>query len=436
VLGALRYFLLMQIESALQNYSITGGWEITGMASDPRCLLISGNGRYFQLSGLAAKIVSAVSATPKTSNELLDELQSQAQREGVSHDRVRDCLQKLVNHGIVSDGRSSRGSGETKNGSKWFGHRYFAVRLPLLSPQILLPVTCRLAGAYSPFWIAVLCPSLIFVHICIWLFIYFHHSAIAILEWPHGWALAAIIFGNYAGLLLHELGHASACVRCNVQHGPIGVGIYLVFPAFYTDVSEAWKLSRSQRMAVDAAGIYTSLLLSTCSFILYATTHVSVFLMLATLYDLSVLMNLNPFIRMDCYWLLSDALNISNLMARNKEMTAWMLRRLVGLPAARPALLKTEPKLRAGLLVYYAGSVIFAAALIGRLLTIYMPNYLSAMPSSLASLKLAVQLYGLSFEAAAKAFKIVVSSVPLVGMLAYIARSVAKVFQLMAGGTQ
>jgi hypothetical protein len=134
--------------------------------------------------------------------------------------------------------------------------------------------------------------------------------------------------------------------------------------------------------------------------------------------------------------LLSDALNISNLMARNKEMTAWMVRRLFGLPAARPALLKTEPKLRAGLLIYYAGSVIFGVTLISRLLTIYMPHYLSAMPSSLASLKLAVQLYGLSPETAAKAFKIVVSSVPLVGMLAYIARGVAKVFQLMAGGPQ
>ena len=332
-----------------------------------------------------------------------------------------------VHHAIAE--RPSEPASGSATGILRYGYRS-------LSPWILSPLTRRLARAYSPFWIAILCPSLIFVHICLWSFIYFHHSAIAILEWPHGWALAAIIFGNYAGLLLRELGHASACVRCNVQHGPIGVGIYLVFPAFYTDVSEAWKLSRSQRMAVDAAGIYTSLLLSTCSFILYATTHVSVFLMLATLYDLSVLMNLNPFIRMDCYWLLSDALNISNLMARNKEMTAWMLRRLVGLPAARPALLKTEPKLRAGLLVYYAGSVIFAAALIGRLLTIYMPHYLSAMPSSVASLKLAVQLYGLSFEAAAKAFKIVVSSVPLVGMVAYIARSVAKVFQLMAGGTQ
>jgi putative peptide zinc metalloprotease protein len=336
----------------------------------------------------------------------------------------------------VSDGRSSCDRGEDKKTSKWFGHRYFALRLPLLSARVLSPLTRRLAAAYSPFWIAVLCPSLIFVHICLWFFIYFHHSAVAILEWPSGWALAAIIFGNYAGLLLHELGHASACVRCNIQHGPIGVGIYLVFPAFYTDVSEAWKLSRPQRMAVDAAGIYTSLLLSTCSFILYGTTHVAAFLMLATLYDLSVLMNLNPFIRMDCYWLLSDALNISNLMARNKEMTAWVVRRLLGLPAARPALLKTEPKLRTGLVIYYAGSVIFAATLIGRLLAVYMPHYFSAMPSSFASLKLAVQLHGVSPEAAARAFKIVINSVPLLGMLAYMTRSLAKFFQLVAGGTQ
>jgi putative peptide zinc metalloprotease protein len=425
----------MQIESVSQNYSVVSGWEISSMTSDPGCLLISGNGRYFQLSGLAAKIIALLGRAPKTGSELLNELRVEEQGDSISGERVQDCLQKFISYGIVSDGRPPVDRQE-KKASKWFGHRYFAVRLPLLSPRVLAPLTRRLAVAYSPFWIGVLCPLLIFVHLCIWGLLYLDHSAAAILEWPSGWALAAIILGNYAGLLLHELGHASACVRCNIQHGPIGVGIYLVFPAFYTDVSEAWKLSRSQRMAVDAAGIYTSLLLSTLTFVLYSITHTSVFLVLATLYDLSVLMNLNPFIRMDCYWLLSDALDISNLMARNKEMTAWLMRRLVGLPAPQPALLRTERKLRAGLLAYYAGSVIFGVMLIRQFVAIYVPHYLAAMPSSLANLKLAIQLYGISSEAAAKAFKIVVSSVPLLGMLAYAARSLSKAFQFVVGGNQ
>lgn len=421
---------------SLPNYTIASGWEISEMASDPGCLLISGNGRYFQLSGLAARVVSEVNTEPRSQDELLDELGSKEQDNGVSGERIRGCLQKLTRYGIVSDGRSESDHRAEKKASKWLGHHYFAVRLPLLSPRVLSHVTKRLAIAYSPFWIAVLCPLLLFVHLCIWLFLYLHHATAATLEWPSGAALVAIIAGNYAGLLLHELGHASACVRCNIQHGPIGVGIYLIFPVFYTDVSEAWKLSRPKRMAVDAAGIYTSLILSTLCFGLYAGTHSFVFLVLAILYDLSVLMNLNPFIRMDCYWLLSDALDISNLMARNKEMTSWLVKKLFGLQAPLPALLKTGPKLRAGLLVYYAGSIIFGALLISRLLMVYMPHYFAAMPMSIANLKLAIQLYGVSFEAAGKAFKIVVSSAPFLGLLVYAARSVSKVVQFMTGGDE
>ncbi|HEY9229675.1 MAG TPA: hypothetical protein VIP11_23700, partial [Gemmatimonadaceae bacterium] len=56
-------------------------------------------------------------------------------------------------------------------------------------------------------------------------------------------------------LLAHEFGHAAACVRYGVPPGEIGVGLYLVFPAFYANVTNVWRLKRWERVIVDAAGM-------------------------------------------------------------------------------------------------------------------------------------------------------------------------------------
>ena len=59
-----------------------------------------------------------------------------------------------------------------------------------------------------------------------------------------------------ASSFFHELGHASACKHFGVRHGGIGFGLYLNFPVLYTDVTEVWKLDRTQRCVVNLAGVY------------------------------------------------------------------------------------------------------------------------------------------------------------------------------------
>lgn len=58
----------------------------------------------------------------------------------------------------------------------------------------------------------------------------------------------------------HELGHASACRYFKVEHGGIGLGLYLTFPVFFTDVTKIWTLPRKQRAVVNSAGIYFQLI--------------------------------------------------------------------------------------------------------------------------------------------------------------------------------
>ena len=48
----------------------------------------------------------------------------------------------------------------------------------------------------------------------------------------------------------HELGHASACKYGGATPGGMGMGIYMVWPAFYTDVTDAYRLPRGARSRV------------------------------------------------------------------------------------------------------------------------------------------------------------------------------------------
>ena len=54
----------------------------------------------------------------------------------------------------------------------------------------------------------------------------------------------------------HETGHATACRYGGARPGVMGVGLYIVWPAFYTDVTDAYRLGRGGRLRTDLGGIY------------------------------------------------------------------------------------------------------------------------------------------------------------------------------------
>jgi putative peptide zinc metalloprotease protein len=121
-------------------------------------------------------------------------------------------------------------------------------------------------------------------------------------------------------LVLHEFGHASACRAFGAKEGEIGFAIYLVFPVFYCDVTDAWKLSRRQRAALDLAGLYVQGLFATLMLGSYLVSRRDLFLWTFLAISASYIPNLNPFLKMDGYWFLSDMLGVANLSQRVGEL--------------------------------------------------------------------------------------------------------------------
>jgi putative peptide zinc metalloprotease protein len=155
------------------------------------------------------------------------------------------------------------------------------------------------------------------------------------------------------GALIHETGHASALVSNGCKRTEIGIGLYLYFPVLYTDVSEAWRLSRGQRAMIDVGGIYFQgifllLLISLFRVTAWPTLLYSIFLI-----NMSIARTLSPFLRMDGYWLVSDLFGISNLRKQSLKLLKYYALRLLRprrAPTAPP--LNLSPRARAVLCVY------------------------------------------------------------------------------------
>ena len=136
------------------------------------------------------------------------------------------------------------------------------------------------------------------------------------------------------GVFFHELGHATAAARFGVAPKTIGFGFYLIFPVFFTDVTNVWRLNKHQRIVVNLAGVYFQLLFSALLigvFYLIPAAHGLTRTLTGTVLSMNifvVLYSLNPFLRNDGYWVYSDFFEVPNLMSRSM-LYPWRLLKLV-----------------------------------------------------------------------------------------------------------
>lgn len=121
--------------------------------------------------------------------------------------------------------------------------------------------------------------------------------------------------------VLHELGHAVAARRYGSDCHEIGAMLLVFTPCLYCNVSDAWMLpSKRQRIAISAAGMYVELILaSLCTLLWYFSapgTFKSLCLNVVLICSLgTVLLNGNPLMRYDGYFILSDLVAVPNLRA-------------------------------------------------------------------------------------------------------------------------
>jgi putative peptide zinc metalloprotease protein len=155
-----------------------------------------------------------------------------------------------------------------------------------------------------------------------------------------------IVLGILSLLLvkvLHECGHGFMSKRYGCRIRSAGVAFMVFVPMLYTDASDAWRLTdRRARLMIGAAGIMTELMIACWALLFWSflpdgPIRSVLFFWATTTWVLTVLLNANPFMRFDGYYILSDWLDQPNLQDTSFQLARWHMRRLfLGIEAPIP----------------------------------------------------------------------------------------------------
>ncbi|MCF6379177.1 hypothetical protein L2K70_16310 [Nocardioides KLBMP 9356] len=137
----------------------------------------------------------------------------------------------------------------------------------------------------------------------------------------------------------HEFGHAAAARRGGATPGVMGAGLYLVWPAFYTDVTDSYRLGRAGRLRTDLGGLYFNAIVAVLTAGAWWLTRYDAILLLVATQILQMLRQLLPFVRFDGYHVLADLTGVPDLFSRIGPI----LRSLVPGRAAHPEAKALKP---------------------------------------------------------------------------------------------
>ncbi|MDX6492670.1 MAG: putative peptide zinc metalloprotease protein [Gaiellaceae bacterium] len=146
----------------------------------------------------------------------------------------------------------------------------------------------------------------------------------------------------------HECGHATACRYGGAKPGVMGAGLYIVWPAFYTDVTDAYRLGKGGRLRTDLGGVYFNVIFILATAGAYALTGFEPLLLVIPLQHIEIIHQFLPFLRLDGYYIVSDLTGVPDMFSRIKPT----LRSLLPGKEADPLVTELKPWVRVATTIY------------------------------------------------------------------------------------
>lgn len=202
--------------------------------------------------------------------------------------------------------------------------------------------------------------------------------------------------------VIHELAHAVTCKHFGGRCHEIGLLLLAMIPCLYCDVTDSWRLSSKwQRIAVSAAGIVVELVIAAVALIGWWVTQPGILQTwcLSVMLVCSIgtlLVNANPLLRYDGYYMLSDLVEVPNLSGRSQGLLPGALRRwLLDEPRTEDPMLSARQQ--RGLWIYAIAARVYLTmvllAIFAVLLTWSKPHRLENLVYTLGVVTLAGMLF-------------------------------------------
>jgi putative peptide zinc metalloprotease protein len=300
--------------------------------------LIDRGGTFIQVPGLLYRIIEQLSGDGRSASQVAATV-SDVSPWAVTADQVEHVVRtKLRPLGLLQrdDAPADAEPGPTRPGRSPFR---LALKRRLLGPRVVEPPARALAWLFHPALIAVVLVLAAGMHV--WLYAV-RGATGSVTEIINNPALILVVFVTVvAAALFHEWGHAAALSYGGGRVRGMGVGFYVIFPAFYTDVTDGYRLSRRARVRTDLGGPYFHLIFALLVAGVAIITRQPFWLFVVVLIDVEILRQFIPFVRLDGYWLLADLTGIPDLFSNIVPFVRSIFRRRGssgdGVLALRPA---------------------------------------------------------------------------------------------------
>ncbi|MFJ2686111.1 biotin/lipoyl-binding protein [Pseudomonas sp. NPDC087342] len=246
-------------------------------------------------------------------------------------------------------------------------HQYLFFRIPLWRPDAFLNRAWPWLERFGPYALRIGLPATLMLGV----FLVSRDWQRFIATFPHLFSLGgALAFGValFFAKLCHEFGHAFMAKRAGCRVQSMGVAFMVMLPMFYTDVSDAWRVNdRRARLLIGAGGVLAELVLACIALLAWSLLpdgpgRTAAFMLASATWITTLVINLNPFMRFDGYFLLSDLWEVDNLQGRAFTLCRWRLREALfgyGAPAPEP----WSPSMQRRLLIWGYGSWLWRAVL-------------------------------------------------------------------------
>ena len=286
---------------------LLGRFEGSGF-KEPQYLVRRPDGQVVQLSPLLYALGEAADGQ-REAGAIAEDVSARLGRQ-VSSDNVRFLVErKLRPLGVLAAPEGSSQALERRPAPLALRHRRRFV-----SEQVVQ----RLAGAFKPmFWpplvVAVVAALVVFDG---WLF-FSHGVGGSLRSAIYNPTLLLGIFGSVIlATAFHEVGHAAACRYGGARPGAMGAGLYLIWPAFYCDVTDSYRLGRAGRVRTDLGGVYFNAVVVLLAGALHFATGAEALLLLAVSQHFVIVQQLLPLLRFDGYYVLSDLTGVPDILSR------------------------------------------------------------------------------------------------------------------------
>lgn len=240
---------------------------------------------------------------------------------------------------------------------KWLLFNYLYIRIPLFNPDKFLSKTVKYVAPLGSTIAFSIYGVLSFIGIIL-LFTRFGEFINTFTYFFNFEGIIIYALAITAVKVVHELSHAYTAKKFNVYVPSMGIALIVLWPVLYTDVTDGWKLKkRKERLLISLAGIIAELIIAGFATIgwYYAPKGYLqgiCFVIASVTWISTLIINLNPAIKFDGYYILGDIWGIDNLQTRSFNVTRWKLRQvLLGLTGPCPEE-RLSHKRMVGMIVY------------------------------------------------------------------------------------